>query len=145
LHYAEGPEAQRRYVTALLLRLNPESHTLEVLNAGHNPGLLSAGNGKKPTLLEASGTPIGIFPSAEYASEVHEFAPGARLLAYTDGLTEVFRGEDEFGLHRLSETFRTCSAKDGEGILDHIWRTIEAFSTEQEQRDDMSALVLLRR
>ena len=144
LHYAEGPEAQRRYVTALLLRLNPECNTLEVLNAGHNPGLLSTGAGKKPILLEASGTPIGIFPFAQYVCEVHELAPGARLLAYTDGLTEVFRGEDEFGLHRLSEAFRTCAEKDSEGVLDHIWRTIEAFSTEQEQRDDMSALVLLR-
>ncbi len=143
-HYAEGPEAQRRYVTALLLRLDPASHTLEILNAGHNPGLLSTGAGKKPVLLEASGTPIGIFPFAQYSSEVHELAPGARLLAYTDGLTEVFCGEDEFGLHRLSETFRTCTEKNGEAVLDHIWRTIEAFSTEQEQRDDMSALVLLR-
>ena len=95
-------------------------------------------------MLEASGTPIGIVPYAEYTSEVHELEPGARLLAYTDGLTEIFRGDDEFGLHRLSETFRTCAEKEGEAVLDHIWRTIEAFSTEQEQRDDMSALVLLR-
>ncbi len=144
LHFAEGIEAQRRYVTALLLRLNPESNTLEVLNAGHNPGLLFPGSEKQPVLLEASGTPIGIFPSAEYISEVHELQPGARMLAYTDGLTEIFRGEDEFGLHRLSDTFGTCAEKEGEAVLDHIWRTIEAFSTEQEQRDDMSALVLLR-
>lgn len=144
LHFAEGIEAQRRYVTALLLRLDPERNTLEILNAGHNPGLLFRGNTTKPVLLEASGTPIGVLPDSEYISEVHELEPGARLLAYTDGLVEIFRGEDEFGLHRLSDTFRTCAERDGVAVLDHIWRTIEAFSTEQEQRDDMSALVLLR-
>ena len=145
LHFAEGQEAQRRYVTALLLRLDPESNTLEVLNAGHNPGLLWAGNNTKhPILLEASGTPIGVFPFVQYTSEVHELEPGARLLAYTDGMTEVFRGDDEFGLQRLCDTFRTCVEKESEAVLDHIWRTIEAFTTEQEQRDDMSALVLLR-
>lgn len=37
LHYGEGGEAQRRYVTGILLRLDPSSHTLEVVNAGHNP------------------------------------------------------------------------------------------------------------
>ena len=144
LHFAEGREAQCLYVTALLLRLDPESNTLEVLNAGHNPGILWRGGTKNPILLEASGTPIGMLPSAEYTSEVHEFEPGARLLVYTDGLTEVFRGEEEFGLHRLCEAFRTCAEKDSEAVLDHIWLTIEAFTTDKEQRDDMSALVLLR-
>jgi phosphoserine phosphatase RsbU/P len=118
LHFAEGIEAQRRYVTALFLRLNPEFSTLEVLNAGHNPGVLLSGNQKKPVLLEASGTPIGLLPLSQYT--------------YTDGLTEIFRGEDEFGLQRLSETFRTCVEKDGEAVLNHIWRTIEEFGTEQE-------------
>ena len=31
-----------------------------------------------------------------------------------------------------------------EASLDHIWTTLEAFATEPEQRDDMTALVLLR-
>ena len=39
-HYAEGVEARRRYVTAIFLRLEPATHTLEVVNAGHNPGFL---------------------------------------------------------------------------------------------------------
>ncbi len=40
LHYGEGLEARRRYVTAILLRLSPSTHTLEMLNAGHNPAFL---------------------------------------------------------------------------------------------------------
>ena len=37
-HWAEGEEHRRRYVTAIFLRLHPESGELEVVNAGHNPG-----------------------------------------------------------------------------------------------------------
>src|SRR5271154_4964924 len=132
LSYAEGPEARSRYVTAILFRLDPEANSLEVVNAGHNPALLGA-----------SGTPIGVQPSAQYASEKYELAEGARLLAYTDGLTEVFRGDEEFGLDRLIDTFR-AGPLDAEAALDHIWTTLEAFTTEPEQRDDMTALVLLR-
>jgi serine phosphatase RsbU (regulator of sigma subunit) len=73
----------------------------------------------------------------------YELEEGARLLAYTDGLTEVFRGDEEFGLDRLIDTFRT-GPLDAEAALDHIWTTLEAFTTEPEQRDDMTALVLLR-
>ena len=66
------------------------------------------------------------------------------MLLYTDGLTEIFRGEDEFGFERLAETFYACREQEGAAILDHIWRTLEAFGTEQEQRDDMTALTLIR-
>src|ERR1700761_3919039 len=45
LHYNEGGESRRRYVTAILLRFNPESHLLEVLNAGHNPAFLVSADG----------------------------------------------------------------------------------------------------
>jgi serine phosphatase RsbU (regulator of sigma subunit) len=144
LHFEEGAEARQRYVTALFLHLDPQSNSLQVVNAGHNPGLLFSGSRKHPVLLQASGTPIGMLPVAEYESERHELKPGSRLLAYTDGLTEIFRGEDEFGIERLAETFYVCRAPDAHAVLDHIWRTLEAFGTEPEQRDDMTALVLIR-
>ncbi|MBV9269119.1 MAG: serine/threonine-protein phosphatase, partial [Acidobacteriaceae bacterium] len=107
-------------------------------------GLLWLGHSKKPTMLEASGTPIGLLPLVMYAAETFELRDGARLLAYTDGLTEVFQGEEEFGVERLAETFRSCTSRDCDGILDHIWNTLEAFTTEPEQRDDMTALIVLR-
>jgi len=143
LSYAEGPEARSRYVTAILFRLDPDANSLEVVNAGHNPALLWTTPAHGPALLGASGTPIGVQPSAHYASEKYELEEGARLLAYTDGLTEVFRGDEEFGLDRLIDTFR-AGPLDAEAALDHIWTTLEAFTTEPEQRDDMTALVLLR-
>ena len=144
LHFADTPEARRTYVTALFLRLNANAHTIEAVNAGHNPALLFARRSKRPVLIQASGTPIGILPQVTYTSQVHELEEGARLLAYTDGLTEIVRGNDEFGIDRLAESFSACRAQEGDAILDHIWRTLEAFSTEKEQRDDMTAFVLLR-
>lgn len=144
LHSADTGEAWRGYVTALFVRLDPKAHTIEVVNAGHNPALLFPKKSKQPVLLEASGTPIGMMPGVNYKSEMHDLEEGARLLVYTDGLTEVFRGDEEFGLDRLCETFSTCRAQEGSAILDHIWHTLEAFSSETEQRDDMTALVLLR-
>ncbi len=144
LQYAEGEEARRRYITALLLHLDPANNLLEVVNAGHNPGLLWLSKGKQPILLEASGTPVGMLPIVTYRSELYEFGPGARLLAYTDGLTEVFCGEEEFGSERLAETFLTGPSHDGEAILDSIWRAIGSFSNDREPSDDMTALVILR-
>jgi serine phosphatase RsbU (regulator of sigma subunit) len=149
LHHGEGAEARRRYVTAFFLELDASSHTLRAVNAGHNPAYLicpprDGAERASVTKIGASGTPIGMIPFSTYAVESHPFAPGSRLLVYTDGLTEVFRGEEEFGEERLLDTFRGCNLVESEAVLDRIWATLDKFSDGQEQSDDMTALVLLR-
>lgn len=142
-HWQEGEEARRRYVTAIFMRLHPEASKIEVVNAGHNPGFLVQ-PGDAPYQFEAAGTPLGLLPGMNYASERHEFIPGARLLFYTDGLTEVFRGDEEFGPERLLDSFLKSPADKADGILDALWAAIEDFSAGGRQGDDMTALALCR-
>jgi serine phosphatase RsbU (regulator of sigma subunit) len=140
-HWAEGEEARRRYLTAIFLRLHPEAGEIEVVNAGHNPGFLVT-PGAPPYEFNAAGTPLGLLPGIQYSSERRAFPSGARLLFYTDGLTEVFKGDEEFGPERLMNEFSTCPADKADGILDAIWTAIDAFSEGGPQGDDMTALTL---
>jgi phosphoserine phosphatase RsbU/P len=142
-HWAEGEEARRRYVTAIFLRLSPEAGEIEVVNAGHNPGFLVE-PGAEPRQFKAVGTPLGLVPGMVYTAERSGLAPGARLLFYTDGLTEVFRGDEEFGPQRLLHVFSTCRATNADGILDALWRALGEFSEGGPQGDDMTALALCR-
>ena len=142
-HWSEGEEARRRYVTAIFLRLNPGTAEIEVVNAGHNPGFLVS-PGSDPHQFNAAGTPLGLLPGMQYKSEKCSFAPGARLLFYTDGLTEVFKGDEEYGPERLLDEFSRCSAAKADDILDSIWSAIQAFSDGGPQSDDMTALTLCR-
>jgi serine phosphatase RsbU (regulator of sigma subunit) len=143
LHYSEGSESRRRYVTAILLLLDPSTHSLQVLNAGHNPAFLLSNDGFLRKIT-ASGTPIGILPFSSYVPETFILEPGARLLVYTDGMTEVFCGEEEFGESRLLESFLSCGEPTAGQTLDVLWQTLKAFSDGYEQSDDMTALVLFR-
>jgi serine phosphatase RsbU (regulator of sigma subunit) len=143
LHYSEGSESRQRYVTAILLLLDPSTHSLQVLNAGHNPAFLVSDDGFLRKIA-ASGTPIGILPFSSYVPETFILEPGARLLVYTDGMTEVFCGEEEFGESRLLETFLSCGEPTAGQTLDLLWQTLKAFSDGHEQSDDMTALVLFR-
>jgi len=142
-HWAEGEEARRRYVTAIFLRLYPEAGEVEVVNAGHNPGFLIQ-PGAEARQFDAGGTPLGLLPGMRYSSEKCGFTPGTRLLFYTDGLTEVFRGDEEFGPERLMDEFLKCPAVKADGILDALWAAIEDFSEGGPQGDDMTALALCR-
>jgi sigma-B regulation protein RsbU (phosphoserine phosphatase) len=142
-HYAEGTEAQRRYVTAIFLKLDARNHTLLAVNAGHNPGFLVAHDGSVIE-IEASGTPIGLVPTMEYTAELHVFHPGSKLLFNTDGLTEVFRDEDEFGPERLLDAFLSCKSEECGAILNSLWQQLHEFSDGAPQQDDMTALALMR-
>jgi serine phosphatase RsbU (regulator of sigma subunit) len=142
-HWREGEEARRRYVTAIFMRLYPDLGKIEVANAGHNPGFLTMPDGTTRQ-FEAAGTPLGLLPGMRYAVEEAPFAPGTRLLFYTDGLTEVFRGEEEFGSERLMDEFSKCPNEQADVILDALWTTIEGFAEGGPQSDDMTALALCR-
>lgn len=142
-HWAEGEELRRRYVTAIFLRLQPASGELEVVNCGHNPGFLAV-PGQPLHELKAAGTPLGLLPGMSYAVERAQFPPGARLLFYTDGLTEVFKDEEEFGAERLQQSFLGCAAQNADAILNALWEAILAFAEGGSQGDDMTALVLCR-
>jgi serine phosphatase RsbU (regulator of sigma subunit) len=142
-HWREGEEARRRYVTAIFMRLYPDSGKIEVVNAGHNPGFLVFPDGSAHQ-FEAAGTPLGLLPGMHYSSEESTFTPGTRLLFYTDGLTEVFRGEEEFGPERLMDEFSKCPDQQADVILDSIWAIIEDFAEGGPQSDDMTALAMCR-
>jgi serine phosphatase RsbU (regulator of sigma subunit) len=143
-HWNEGPEARRRYVTAIFLRLDPVRHCIDVVNAGHNTGFVVQPEGAV-RMIEASGPPLGILPGVQYSAETLPFPEGARLLFYTDGMTEVFRdGDEEFGPERLLDHFRKCQERDCDRILDSVWQALREFAGEIRQRDDMTALALHR-
>ena len=142
-HWEEGAEAQRRYVTAIFVRLDLAGPRIEVVNCGHNPGALLLPDGSV-RVIEASGTPLGLLPGMQYASETFDFPPGSRILLYTDGLTETLQAgvDEEFGLGRLVRTFSACSHLQAERILDDVWETIGSFSSHAPQTDDMTALAI---
>jgi serine phosphatase RsbU (regulator of sigma subunit) len=142
-HWLEGEEARRRYVTAIFMRFHPEQSEIEVVNAGHNPGFLVQ-PGKDAHQFEAAGTPLGLLPGMSYTAERHDFAPGTRLLFYTDGLTETFHGDEEFGPERLLDCFSKGPSNQADGILDALWTAIDDFAAGERQADDMTALALIR-
>jgi serine phosphatase RsbU (regulator of sigma subunit) len=139
--WLEGEEARRRYVTAIFLRLDPVRGEVEIVNAGHNPGFIITPDGVEHQ-IEAAGTPLGLLPGMTYSSERLDFPRGSRLLFYTDGLTEVFVEDEEFGQDRLLREFSHAPTGNADGILDALWVAIHGFSGGGPQEDDMTALVL---
>ncbi len=107
-----------RFVTMVYAEFDPQKRTLRLANAGHLPPLLvTVPQVRAPLLgdnLGASpvepgfrwieteqGLPLGV--SASRFSEVEiQFGPGARILFYSDGITEAdLPSGEEYGSERL--------------------------------------------
>jgi serine phosphatase RsbU (regulator of sigma subunit) len=139
LHWEDGVEARHKYVTAILACLYPRTHRLEAVNAGHTPAFLTGcGEAAK---IRASGPPLGMFPDSRYETDTHRLKECSQVLLYTDGLTEVFQGDEEFGEGRLLTMLNTAA---GDDFLDRVWTTLAEFAGSSRQSDDMTALYLRR-
>jgi len=88
-----------KYVTMIYGVLDPVRRTFTFANAGHPWPLLVGPSGSR-AIPTREGTPLGLGPS-RYSEETVKLAPGARLLFYSDGITEASDGREEYGTDRL--------------------------------------------
>jgi sigma-B regulation protein RsbU (phosphoserine phosphatase) len=80
---------EHAYVTAVYAVVNTDRQTITVANAGHPPALIHKGN-ETSLVQHDQGVMLGFFPDAAYTNtEVASFAPGDRLLLYSDGVLEA--------------------------------------------------------
>ena len=130
------------FITFFYAIINTKEPSITYCNCGHEPGLLWRGD--KIRELKKGGLVLGVTKETGYEIETVELKHNDSLLFYTDGLTEVFRGDEEFGPERLLDVFLKCRAEKADDILDALWAAIEAFSEGGPQGDDMTALALCR-
>jgi serine phosphatase RsbU (regulator of sigma subunit)/pSer/pThr/pTyr-binding forkhead associated (FHA) protein len=133
-----------RYITFFYSELDPKTHQLIYVNAGHNPPLLvrAAGAVEK---LEVGGFPVGIMPFGEYCEAAVQLYAGDVLIVYSDGVTEsVNEHEDEFGEQRLIEVMQKNLARTAAGIRDRIDEALTRFVGKAKTVDDLTMVIVKR-
>ena len=132
------------FVTLFVGRLELATGKLEYCNAGHTPIIVVRPDGTAAPLPAKRNVATGIADGFRYASQTAEFAPGTRLIVYTDGVTEAEREDHEqYGEGRLL-AFASAHAKDAPADLaENLLRELDGFAAGAEQSGDMTALAVL--
>jgi serine phosphatase RsbU (regulator of sigma subunit) len=89
-------------VTLVLVVVDIVRDELLWCDAGHPPPVVLAADGGYRR-LDDPDPPCGIFPGQRFRAGVEPFAPGDRLVLYTDGLIEARRRGEEFGETQLRD------------------------------------------
>ncbi|HEX4072255.1 MAG TPA: SpoIIE family protein phosphatase [Planctomycetaceae bacterium] len=134
-----------RFVTFVLLMLNPETHELTIANAGHLPPIVRWPDGKVASVgREHSGMPLGIRPKQEYGELTFPVEPETTLTVCTDGITEAMNAaNDLFGRVRL-EGLIASHPGSAEQLVKGIVTEVDRFCGHRPQRDDMCVVCLRR-
>jgi len=136
-----------RFVTLFMAKLQPKSHSMLWLNAGHVPPLLLTESGVKR--LHASSPPLGMLPDIEIEPQRIELKPGDLLFAYTDGVTEARSvkggdmGGEMFGDQRLADWLITHRNSPPMDLPAHLLKTLKLFG-QTVQEDDITLLCVQR-
>jgi serine phosphatase RsbU (regulator of sigma subunit)/pSer/pThr/pTyr-binding forkhead associated (FHA) protein len=127
-----------RFVTAVLVILDPESHEVSVANAGHMAPILRTKVGaiSEPGSAEA-GLPLGIMEGLGYVETKVRLAPGDSLTLYTDGLNEAANEAGElYTIKRIHQCVESVSGSPqvlGQSVMD----SVSEFVGQAAQGDDM--------
>lgn len=132
-----------RFVTIFLAKLQPQSHSMLWLNAGHVPPLL-ASNGQV-RILEASSPPMGLARDVDYIVNYETLHSGDTLLAYTDGVTEARdrTRATRFGEQRLVEWFEQRQHEPLHMLPELLHASLQQFG-QAALEDDLTLLGLRR-
>jgi PAS domain S-box-containing protein len=133
-----------RFVTVLLVSLDPNRHVLAYTNAGHPAGYVLDASGAIKAQLKRTGLPLGIKPDTIYppSTEV-ALAQGDVILLLTDGIDEAVAPDEKlFGVERALDVVRANRAATAQEIVDALFLAVRQFSQDLTQLDDATAVVI---
>jgi hypothetical protein len=136
-----------RFATLFYCEIEPDSSRVRFLNAGHNPAfvLQPAGGADQIEALPASALPLGMIEGTTYEEGVAQVAPGAMLVAYSDGLSEATNESGvEYGAERLRALLPRLRGLTAEDAGIRLIEEVNHFLGEERPGDDLSLLVLMR-
>ena len=141
---------QGNLITVLFGILDNARHTLLMTSAGHPLPILHARQAAEFTVLadgKVSGPPLGVDEDLKYREFGAELPARARLVCYTDGLTEASpeeRSDRQFGVEGVEATLRGMVDSSPAAAISGLLQQSMEFTEGGGRHDDTSILIVDR-
>jgi serine phosphatase RsbU (regulator of sigma subunit) len=133
-----------RFITMILVGLDPAKRELTYVNAGHPPAYIFDRSGAIRMRLGRSGVPLGIQPDKPFSTmEPVSLVSGDTILLLSDGIEEAMRADDSmFGEERVLELVRTHLERSAQNVVEALYSAVRDFAGDAPQLDDATAVVI---
>lgn len=135
----DRPGAGSELVTAVCLRYLAADERISWSIAGHPPPLRLPGLVELPA--DSDALPLGAEPDLALSSSSASLSTGAGVVIYTDGATDVRRGEERLGLQGLVRLLSPLVGMPAWAMAGKVEQAILAW-TDEPIRDDLCVVVL---
>jgi phosphoserine phosphatase RsbU/P len=129
------------YASAIYLVINTANLRVRWAAAGHPSPLYLRACDSAVELLplprEKRGKVLGLVSSSTYETSEVTLQSDDRLLLYTDGIYEIFSGDQEFGVNGVTATLQQNFALPTPHLLDKLMQTARTFSPAPDFEDDV--------
>lgn len=130
--------------------LDPTDGSLTFARAGHEPALIFRKASGEVEISKPKGLAIGIDAGNVFErvtlDERVTLSSGDCVLLYTDGVKEALNAsEEEFGLERLSDTFRDAARLGAEAVVKQVQEEVRSFIGSGSQMDDVTIVAIEKR
>jgi sigma-B regulation protein RsbU (phosphoserine phosphatase) len=100
-------------------------------------------NGVMIERLTSGGTPLGMFPMAEYEEGSTVLQSDDILVCFSDGISEARNSKEElWDESEIEDLLRAASGASAREVAELLVRGADEFTGEAEQADDMTVVTL---
>jgi serine phosphatase RsbU (regulator of sigma subunit) len=135
--------APRVFVTALYGILDGASGEFHYARAGHDLPVLQTTAGTMTMPPAAAGQPLCLFPKPALDEQVVQLEPGARLLIYSDGVTDAMDPQGSpFGMEGIQAALDASRGMSAQAAVTALRQAAQQHQRGQPQFDDFTAVLI---
>ncbi|HJQ84726.1 MAG TPA: GAF domain-containing SpoIIE family protein phosphatase, partial [Candidatus Binatia bacterium] len=134
--------APAKFITMVCVVVDPRDGEVACAGAGHPPPRIVLADGSVHG-LDASGLVLGVEPGQVYDEVREQVPPGGAIVLYTDGVLEVRRAGELYGLERLDAVLARNRDRSAAELALEVVADCRAFGGGDLQ-DDVAVVVLKR-
>lgn len=130
------------FASLLVVRWCPVRQTLWHASAGHEPGVLLT-DAAAPSLLEATGTLLGVMPDGTWDTVAAAAPPGSVFVGLSDGVSEAMDAAgNQFGRGRLGEAIRGSGRAAPERVVRAVDDAVQRHLGGHPPADDYTLMAV---
>ncbi|MHC5211630.1 MAG: PP2C family protein-serine/threonine phosphatase [Planctomycetota bacterium] len=133
------------FMSMFICVLDPHTREFHYANAGHTRPVLLKGGGSETESYRVTGVALGVEADSEY-EERGPFLldPGDTIVMFSDGLTELRNGDEQYGRERVIECLLKHAAGSAPDLLEGVFEEAIGWSSGEERHADDVTVAVLR-